>query len=165
MKQARGIYAAVLFLILPFVAFAAASNDSANPPLQPLSPDPVVVESSTGAHFFEVELALTPEARARGLMYRTELAPDKGMLFVFEDSVPRSFWMRNTYIPLDIIFIRLDGKILNIVREARPRTETPRQSIGSAIAVFEIAGGRARELGIKAGDYIRHPLIDNWQKR
>lgn len=163
MKKAREIYAAVLFLFLPLAACNAA--DDGGVPEQPLSADPVVIESATGEHSFTVELALTPEARARGLMYRTELAPDKGMLFVFDDSAPRSFWMRNTYIPLDIIFIRLDGKILNIVREARPRTETSRQSIGSAIAVFEIAGGRAQELGIEAGDYIRHPLIDGWQPR
>lgn len=153
MVKARMIFMAVLFL---FAAPACAEEKA-------FDANPVIVTSSEGEHAFKVELALTDEERAMGLMYRTELAPDHGMLFMFEDSAPRSFWMRNTYIPLDIIFIRSDGKILNIVREARPRTDTPRQSIGSAIAVLEIAGGRAAELGIKAGDSVQHPLIDAWK--
>ena len=150
--KARMMMAAVLFL---FVLPACAAEDTGDAA-------PVVVESASGNHTFTVELALTDEERARGLMYREELAPDRGMLFVFEDSAPRSFWMRNTYIPLDIIFIRADGQILNIVRQARPRTDTPRQSIGNAVAVLEIAGGRAAELGIKAGDKVRHPRLDTW---
>ena len=152
MLKARTYFAAVLLL---FWGSTTALAEEANQTL--------VVESAAGNHTFDIELALTDEDRASGLMFRTELAPDKGMLFVFGDSAPRSFWMHNTYIPLDIIFIRLDGKIINIVKKARPRTDTPRQSVGNAIAVLEIAGGRADALGIEAGDFIRHPLIDGWK--
>jgi len=153
MTKARMIVAAVLFLFVP-IACAADGPEAGNI---------ATVISDNGEHTFTVELALDDASRAQGLMYRTELAPDRGMLFMFNDSAPRSFWMRNTYIPLDIIFIRYDGRILNIVRQARPRTDTPRQSIGSAIAVLEIAGGRAAELGIRPGDTVRHPLIDAWK--
>jgi uncharacterized membrane protein (UPF0127 family) len=151
--KARSIIAAVLFLLGGATACAE----------QVESDTPVIIESANGNHAFTVELALTDEDRAKGLMYRTELAPDRGMLFVFEDSAPRAFWMRNTLIPLDMIFIRADGRVLNIVKRARPKNDTPRQSVGNAVAVLEIAGGRADELGIKAGDHISHPLIDSWQ--
>ena len=153
--KARMMVATVLLMFVGAPAYAFTDDSAAV----------VSVESASGTHSFEVELALTDVERARGLMYRTELAPNKGMLFVFEDSAPRSFWMRNTYIPLDIIFIRADGKILNIVRQARPRTDTPRQSVGRAVAVLEIAGGRAAELGIEAGDHVSHPLIDARQAK
>ncbi|WP_262691314.1 DUF192 domain-containing protein [Kordiimonas aestuarii] len=155
MSKARMMITAVLLCFLAVPACAGPASDDQT----------VTVETSSTSHRFTVELALNDQERARGLMYREELEADKGMLFIFDDSAPRSFWMRNTYIPLDIIFIRADGRILNIVREARPRTDTPRQSVGRAIAVLEIAGGRAAELAINAGDYVRHPLIDGWQAR
>ncbi|NVJ96813.1 MAG: DUF192 domain-containing protein [Alphaproteobacteria bacterium] len=120
----------------------------------------LTVETADGTeHHFGVELALTPEARAQGLMFRRELGPNKGMLFVFPDADRRSFWMKNTYIPLDIIFIRRNGTIANIVESAEPETLTSRSSTGRASAVLEIPGGRAAELGIKAGDLVRHSLL------
>jgi uncharacterized membrane protein (UPF0127 family) len=120
----------------------------------------VTVETGAGAsHDFTVELALTDAARQQGLMYRRSLDADKGMLFVFTDDQPRAFWMKNTYIPLDIIFIRKDGRIANIVARAEPETLTQRRSRGPAVAVLEIAGGRAAELGIAAGDLVRHPML------
>lgn len=123
---------------------------------------PLIVSKSDGSNLgFDVELAISDEQRSKGLMYRTELAPDKGMLFIFKDDRPRRFWMRNTYIPLDIIFLRPDGSIINIVANAEPRTETGRFSSGPAKAVLEIPGGRAEELGIKAGDIVRHALLGN----
>ena len=123
---------------------------------------PLVVEQVDGSVFeFQVELALTNKQRQQGLMYRTELAPDKGMLFIFPTERMQSFWMRNTYIPLDIIFLRADGSVVNIVANAAPETDTPRPSTGPAKAVFEIAGGRAAELGIAPGDIVRHALLGN----
>ncbi|WP_417450804.1 DUF192 domain-containing protein [Kordiimonas sp.] len=154
MSVARMVLSLVLLCLYTLPTFADALPDDRL----------AVVETPTGRHEFTVELALDDQQRAHGLMYRETLAPDRGMLFVFDESAPRSFWMRNTYIPLDIIFIRSDGRILNIVRKARPRTDTPRQSVGAAVAVLEIAGGRAAELGIIAGHYVRHPLIDRWQQ-
>lgn len=123
---------------------------------------PLVVSKADGSeHAFEVELALTNEQRARGLMFREQMAPDHGMLFIFKDEQLRSFWMRNTLIPLDIIFVRSDGRIINIVANAEPKTETQRRSTGPAKAVFEIIGGRAAELGIAPGDIVRHALLGN----
>lgn len=122
----------------------------------------LVVERADGSILeFQVELALTNKQRQQGLMYRTELAPDKGMLFIFPAERMQSFWMRNTYIPLDIIFLRADGSVVNIVANAAPETDTPRPSTGPAKAVFEIAGGRAAELGIASGDIVRHALLGN----
>lgn len=124
----------------------------------------VTVETVSGdSHDFNVELALTPEEQARGLMFRTELAPDAGMLFIFPEPRRASFWMQNTLIPLDMIFVRQNGRIANIIENAEPETLTSRRSMGRVKAVLEIPGGRAAELGIKAGDLVRHPMLG--QKR
>lgn len=102
-----------------------------------------------------VELAQTPEEQARGLMFRTELADDKGMLFPFPRERVASFWMKNTVIPLDLIFIRRDGSIESIAANAVPYDESPRASGEPVIAVLELAGGRAAALGIEPGDTVR----------
>lgn len=115
---------------------------------------PVVVATEQGSHTFRTELADTPELQAKGLMFRTELGPDEAMLFPNEEPTARSFWMKNTPIPLDIIFVGLDGRIANIAAMAEPYSEDPVYSIGSTSAVLEIAGGRAEELGIEAGDRV-----------
>ncbi|PCI63186.1 MAG: hypothetical protein COB37_05370 [Kordiimonadales bacterium] len=122
----------------------------------------LVVEKADGSKYaFATELALTTAQRNMGMMFRKKIAPNQGMLFIFKDSDFRRFWMRNTYIPLDIIYLKADGSIINIVANAEPRTDTGRPSEGKAKAVFEIAGGRAEELGIKVGDVIRHALLGN----
>ena len=114
----------------------------------------VVVTSGETRHRFRAELADTKELQARGLMHRTELGPDDAMLFPSEQPTARSFWMKNTPISLDIIFIGLDGRISNIAAMAEPYSEEQIYSIGSASAVLEIAGGRAAELGIAPGDRV-----------
>ena len=146
-------FTARLFLFLCLVTGAPVTADG----FTPLSVDRVdgsVID-------FQVELALTHKQRQQGLMYRTELAPDKGMLFIFPVPSMQSFWMRNTYIPLDIIFLDSDGEIVNIVANAEPETDTPRSSTAPAKAVFEIAGGRALELKLAPGDIVRHALLGN----
>ncbi len=124
---------------------------------------PLVVERADGSiHNFQVELALTNAQRAKGLMHRKELAPDAGMIFIFRDERMHSFWMSNTLIPLDIIFIKKNGRIVNIEAMAKPLDEGPRySSIEPSRAVLEIPGGRAKELGIKPGDIIRHAFLGN----
>jgi uncharacterized membrane protein (UPF0127 family) len=117
----------------------------------------LVIHSATGDHAFTVEVVDTPEGRQRGLMYRTSLAPDAGMLFDFQTSEAVSFWMMNTYIPLDMIFIRADGTIANIHVNAVPHDPTGIPSEGPVQFVLEIPGGRSVELGIKAGDKVEHP--------
>lgn len=119
----------------------------------------LVVKSQNGDHSFTVELADTPSERSRGLMYRETLAPDAGMLFDFGEERPVSFWMQNTLIPLDMIFIRADGEIANVHANAKPHDTTSIPSDGPVAFVLEIPGGRAGELGIAAGDRVVHARI------
>lgn len=114
----------------------------------------MTVSSDEASHEFHAELADTPEHQKKGLMFRTELGPDEAMLFPNEEPTARSFWMKNTPIPLDIIFVGLDGRIANIAAMAEPYSEEPVYSIGSTSAVLEISGGRAEELGIEPGDRV-----------
>jgi uncharacterized membrane protein (UPF0127 family) len=103
---------------------------------------------------FTTEVASSPEEQAQGLMYRSALAPDRGMIFPFETPRLASFWMKNTLIPLDLLFIRADGSIANIAANAVPLSLQPIYSDGDVAAVLEIAGGRSAELGIAAGDKV-----------
>ena len=119
----------------------------------------LIVQSESGDHAFTVEVVDTPETRAQGLMYRQELADDAGMLFDFQEERPVSFWMRNTFIPLDMLFIKADGTNLNIHVNARPHDTTSIPSEGPVQFVLEIPGGRSDELGIAAGDTVEHPRI------
>ena len=115
---------------------------------------PVVVSTGESSHEFRAELADTKELQAKGLMHRTQLGPDEAMLFPNAQPIARSFWMKNTPIPLDLIFVGLDGSITNIAAMAEPYSEDPIYSVGSVSAVLEIAGGRAEELGIEPGDQV-----------
>ena len=121
---------------------------------------PLKVWSGDGAlkHEFKVELALTPAEHAQGLMYRKTLGADRGMLFIFPRLTRTPFWMKNTLIPLDMVFITPDKKILSIVANAAPQTETPREPAGPYLYVLEIEGGRAAALGLQAGDKIQFEL-------
>lgn len=122
-----------------------------------LAQERLCVISGTKSHGFTVEVADTPRLQARGLMFRTVLAPDAGMIFPFASNRPASFWMKNTYIPLDIIFYLPDGKIESIAAMAEPTSLTPIPSQGVVAGVFEIPGGRAAQLGLKPGDVITRP--------
>jgi uncharacterized membrane protein (UPF0127 family) len=145
----------VRFLLRPFAILAAVLV--ALMPLAACSSDTqLTIHSASGDHRFTVEVVDTSETRARGLMFRQELAPDAGMLFDFKEERPVSFWMMNTFIPLDMIFIREDGTIANIHVNARPHDPTGIPSEGAVTFVLEIPGGRSNELGIKAGDVVEH---------
>lgn len=109
---------------------------------------------------FSVEIADTPEERARGLMFREVLARDAGMLFVFETEAPRAFWMKNTPLPLDILFFDSRGVMCGLVENAEPFTRTQRRSGCGAQYVLEINGGLAVQLGIERGAELRHPALD-----
>ena len=119
----------------------------------------LVLHSSTGDYSFNVDVVDTPESRAKGLMFVQELADDAGMLFDFKEERPVSFWMRNTFIPLDMIFVGADGVVKNIHVNARPHDVTGIPSEGPVQFVLEIPGGRSVELGIEAGDQVTHPRI------
>lgn len=108
---------------------------------------------------FQVEVMRTAEEKARGLMFRQFMPEDRGMLFDFEREQSVSMWMRNTYIPLDMLFIRTDGTVHHIHERAQPLDETPISSRGDVRFVLEINGGIAAKLGLKAGDRVSHGLI------
>ncbi len=115
---------------------------------------PVTIRSGTAAHVFRAEVANTPEAQAQGLMFRTDLADDEAMIFPREGNAIASFWMKNTPLPLDIIFIGTDRKILNIAAMTTPYSLESVSSVGPVSAVFEVRGGLSEELGIGPGDTV-----------
>lgn len=121
--------------------------------------EPLQIESDGKRHSFTVELALTPEQRAQGLMYRQSMAVDAGMLFLEEGERDQLMWMRNTYIPLDMVFIRADGTIHHIHARAVPKTDTTITSHGPVKGVLELNGGTASRLGLKPGDKVIHPAF------
>ena len=143
------------------LAVMAACTPSASNAVElgrsPAGLEQVVLTITSGAkeHRFTVEVATTPEEQAMGLMHRSALAPDRGMIFPFPAPRQASFWMRNTLIPLDMIFVRADGTIANIEANTVPYSEQPVYSDGPVAAVLELAGGRSAELGIKAGDKVK----------
>lgn len=108
---------------------------------------------------YVVEVADTPEAHDRGLMFRRELAPDAGMLFIFEDEAPRAFWMKNTYIPLDILYFDGSRRLVSAQRDVPPCGDQPRcpayPSAGPARYVLELNAGQSRLLGLKPGDTLK----------
>ena len=112
---------------------------------------PLTVATPGGKHAFRVEVASSQAEQARGLMFRTELGPDEGMIFPREPADVASFWMKNTPLPLDIIFIGTDRRILNIAARTTPYSLSPVSAAGLTGAVLEIPGGRAAQLGIVPG--------------
>jgi uncharacterized protein len=115
---------------------------------------PLEIRGASGTHRFTVEVARTVAEQARGLMFREALAPDAGMIFPFPSPRPASFWMKNTLIPLDMIFVRADGTIARIAANTVPGSLDPVGVSEPVAAVLEIAGGRAAELGIAEGDRV-----------
>jgi hypothetical protein len=116
--------------------------------------DELVIESESGAHRFAVELAISAEQRAQGLMFRRRLAADAGMLFLYPDDRVISMWMKNTLIPLDMLFIGADGRIVQIAERAVPGSMAMVSSDRPARAVLELNGGTAARLRIKPGDRV-----------
>ncbi|MFZ5738075.1 MAG: DUF192 domain-containing protein [Pseudomonadota bacterium] len=117
------------------------------------------IVGKTGVHVFSVEVATTEKEREVGLMYRKSLPDGQGMLFDFRPEQQVAMWMKNTYIPLDMIFIRGDGTILRIAENTEPMSTRIIASGGPVSGVLEVAGGTAKKLGIAAGDRVAHPLF------
>lgn len=141
-------FAVVLFFALPALA-----------QLQTFQTSTLTIGSATGDHKFTVELATTPAQQEQGLMYRRSMAPDAGMLFDFGRPQPTTFWMKNTYIPLDMLFVGADGRIVNIHERAVPLSEAMIPSQGRVRAVIELNGGTASRLGIRPGDRVTYPIF------
>jgi uncharacterized membrane protein (UPF0127 family) len=121
--------------------------------------EPLEIATSTGDHKFQVEIANNEASRERGLMDRRYMAADHGMLFEFEHDAPVSFWMKNTYIPLDMIFMSPSGVVTHIVAGAEPLSERVIPSGGPCVAVLELSGGMAAAIGLKVGDKVRHSFF------
>ena len=117
------------------------------------------IVTAGGTHSVQVEIAKDDAARQRGLMYRRFMPSEHGMLFEFEREAPQSFWMKNTYIPLDMIFISQTGVVTNIVASAEPLSERVIPSGPPCAAVLELNGGAAAAMGMKVGDKVRHPFF------
>lgn len=132
----------------------AGSVEIVRHPVSGLQVIDLVVERGDKRLPFKVELAASPEAQSKGLMFRTELGDDDGMLFPSAAPEPRSFWMKNTPLSLDIIFVGADGRISNIAANTVPYSLDSVASSGFAIAVLELRAGRAAELGIVPGDRV-----------
>jgi uncharacterized membrane protein (UPF0127 family) len=143
----------VVIAAVAFCAFAGAGAEAAS--VQPLE-----IVTKSGVQVFSVEMATTEKEKEIGLMYRKELPDGKGMLFDFSPEQQVSMWMKNTYISLDMIFIRADGRILRIAENTEPLSTRIISSGGPAKGVLEVIAGTAQKYGIAPGDRIAHPLFN-----
>jgi uncharacterized protein len=144
----------VLFFLVVLAGCPRARD--ARPALEPLA-----IVTSAGVVNFEVEVAQRPGTQERGLMYRQSLAADQGMLFLFEGEQRLIFWMKNTYLPLDIIFIRANGQIVAVVADTEPLSEAVISPNVRANAALEVNAGTAKRLHIAVGDEVRYAAFGN----
>ncbi|WP_457103823.1 DUF192 domain-containing protein [Methylobacterium sp. P5_C11] len=136
----------------PALAQAAARTATAKS-------EPLTIVTKSGPKRFEVEVMRDDAARSRGLMFRRHMAADHGMLFDFERDQPVTMWMKNTYLPLDMVFIRADGTISRIAAETEPLSTAIIASGGPVLAVLELNAGTAAKLGVAPGDRIEHGMF------
>lgn len=154
------ILLAILAAIIWGVGLTSHASAQSSPPV--FARSEVTIATADGRrHLFHVEVATTADQQAYGLMFRRQLPPDAGMLFDYGHDRVVSMWMKNTLIPLDMVFIRGDGRIANIVERAVPGSLEPRSSEGRVRGVLELNGGTADRLGLKPGDRILHPSFGN----
>jgi uncharacterized membrane protein (UPF0127 family) len=141
------------------VILAAASILAAPPAARSAEQQTLEIASKTGVHVFAVELAVTDEERAKGLMYRRSVPESYGMLFDFKRDQEVTMWMRNTYVSLDMIFIQSDGRIRRIAENTETESDKIISSGGPVRAVLEVVAGTAKKLGIVAGDRVASPTL------
>ena len=147
------LFITVLVVLKPFVALAQDA------PLSKI--EPLTIATGQDAKLFTVEIADTDALRERGLMFRQRLPADRGMLFDFGQPRPVAMWMKNTYIPLDMLFIRADGSIAYIAENTVPKSLDTIGINEKVLAVLELAGGTVKKLGIRAGDSVYHRMFNN----
>lgn len=140
-----------LLIVLAFLVYRV--------PAEAFSRDIIVIRTNGGSYRFNVELAVSEEERAKGLMFRKELAGDAGMLFLYNQDQAVTFWMKNTYLPLDMIFIASDGKITQIVRGAQPLSENLIPSDTYVRGVLEVNAGIADRYNIEPGDHVDYSAL------
>lgn len=143
----RTLFPALILCLMMVGARAAASLER------------LEIITSSGTHEFQVEIADTPGERSKGLMYRKSMPQNQGMLFDFHVEGPVMMWMKNTYIPLDMVFVSREGVVTRVAANTVPMSEEVISSGGPAYAVLELNAGVADKIGLKAGDEIRHPAF------
>ena len=148
----HGPSVALAFLFIAFAGTASA---------QTLRTEPLDIVTAHGARHFTVEIADTDATRESGLMFRKSMAPNRGMLFDFGTPQTVTFWMKNTLIPLDMVFIAKDGHVVAIKRNAAPMSEALIPSGAPIVGVLELRGGRAAEIGVKPGDEVRERIFQH----
>ena len=147
-----------LFPVLAVLILAAACMPAAAA-LPSLPVETITIDTKSGPHSFSVEVAADDESRERGLMYRTAMAPDAGMLFDFHTPQSVAFWMENTVLPLDMLFVKSDGTIARIKANATPYSRENIPSGEPVQLVIELNGGRAAALGIVEGARVHAPQL------
>ena len=126
---------------------------------QAMRVEKVTIDTATGRHVFEAEIADTPASRQRGLMFRKELPAGRAMLFDWGRDLIATMWMRNTFISLDMVFIRRDGRVARVAENTVPQSLETISSGAPVAAVLEVAGGTARRIGLKTGDRVTHRIF------
>jgi uncharacterized membrane protein (UPF0127 family) len=150
----------ILGFLLIALCLAQAGPARAQNALATFERGELEIETGDGTpHLFQIELATAPEQQSQGLMFRRSLAPDAGMLFVYPSDRTITMWMRNTLIPLDMVFIAADGRIVKVAQRTVPMSLATISSGGPARAVLEVNGGTAARLGLKPGDQVVHPAF------
>jgi len=155
-KFCRATPAVALLLLAPLGLPGVWSS----PALADMAHEPVVLVTAAGERPIDAEVASTPDDMARGLMFRAKLADDQGMLFPSPAPHEVNMWMKNTFIPLDMVFINADGTVRRIEAMTEPLSERVIASDGPVLAVLELAGGAAQRIGLKPGDKVRHRLFE-----
>ena len=148
--------ATVLARYAPIVIFAAGFLFASIPANAAAALQALEFVTSTGQHKFKVEVADTPEERAKGLMFRKSMPQDQGMLFDFKTDMPVMMWMKNTYLPLDMVFVSRQGVVTRVAPDAVPMSEAIISSGGPVYAVIELNAGVAKQIGLTPGDTVRH---------
>ncbi|MBS1167612.1 MAG: hypothetical protein H6R00_3637 [Proteobacteria bacterium] len=152
---AAGLVAAIAILYFFGNGSSAGQGDNPVGPRSSLS-----IETPTGVYPYQVEVADTDESRSRGLMFRREVTPGTGMLFDMGGTRDVAFWMHNTFVPLDIVFISEKGRVVSIAHGAKPQSDTRIPSQSPVRFVLELPTPEAKRIGLAIGDQVRHPAID-----
>lgn len=153
-----GMVFAAFVCVFTYMLMLAPSGAEGRAMILPVDPAPLIVETGAGERSFSIEIADDPQERSAGLMFRETMDDDHGMLFVFEQTQPVGFWMKNTPLPLDLIFIGQDGRV-KAVKPGEPFSEALIPSQEPVRFVLELKHGTAQRTGIKVGDLIRHPVV------
>ena len=125
----------------------------------------LVLKTATGDHNFNIEVAITDQERALGLMFRRSLPENAGMLFIYDPPQPATMWMKNTFIPLDMVFISVDGKVHRVESNTEPFSTAIIPSEGDVVGVLELNAGEANKIGLKRGDQVIYPGLPNQDTR